>query len=458
MAGLAVPTFSFGGGAQARTPQEAARLRQTTAALMARMSTPQNVGQGLGAIGNALVVNALNDRAAAGETAGQAHAADLLKTLQAGTPSQADLVGAVSDPWVAANPGESAVAQALLQRQMDASDPDSILKRQYTQAQIDALKAKPAQPLINAGSGSIYDPNTQTWISEPTSTASGAGQAAPVTFTDAGVPNPDEQAAFLKSLDPDTAALVKGIADYQLDPTKTTSMRSDQRQKMIALVQQYDPTFDMSQYGARAQAKKAYTTGQQGQTITSANTVIGHLANLADDASKLGNGDFMPLNAVSNAVKGAFSNADLSKFNSDKKAVASELAKFFKGTGATDLTTTEEWQGIFDQNTGPGALKAVVQNVVANLMKSRLDEMRSQYTAAMGKPADFKFITPETESVLKKLGLKASDLDPGASDAASPPDAGAGAGDQQDYPEGTVIEDGTGKRLVLKGGQWVPVQ
>lgn len=143
MAGLSVPTFSFGGGAQARTPQEAARLRETTAALMARMSTPQNVGQGLGALGNAFVVRALNDRALAGETAGQAHAAELLKTLQGGSPSQADLVGAVSDPWVAQNAGESAVAQMLLQRQMASSDPGNQLDMQYKQAQIDALKAKP---------------------------------------------------------------------------------------------------------------------------------------------------------------------------------------------------------------------------------------------------------------------------------------------------------------------------
>lgn len=146
MAGFAVPTFSFGGGAEAKTPQEAARLRQTTAALMARMSAPQNVGQGLSALGNAFVVRALNDRAAAGEDAGQAHAADLLKTLQGGSPSQADLVGAVSDPWVAANPGESAVAQTLLQRGMQQSDPAYQLDLETKRAQLDALKAKPVGP------------------------------------------------------------------------------------------------------------------------------------------------------------------------------------------------------------------------------------------------------------------------------------------------------------------------
>jgi hypothetical protein len=278
--------------------------------------------------------------------------------------------------------------------------------------------------LINAGGGQLYDPNTKTWISAPADTASGTSSLPVVSFNDTGVPDPTQQDAFLQSLDPSTAALVKGVANYQLDPTKVTTLRGDQRQKFIGLVQQYDPTFDMSQYGARAQAKKAYTTGPQGQTITSANTVIGHLANLAADAQKLGNGDFAPLNAVVNAGKNAMSNADLAKFNSDKMAVASELAKFFKGTGATDLTTTQEWQSIFDQNAGQGALKSVVQNVIGNLMKSRLDEMRSQYTAAMGKPADFKFITPETEKVLEKLGIKASDLDPAitpAPDGDKPP-------------------------------------
>lgn len=278
----------------------------------------------------------------------------------------------------------------------------------------------------------LFDPVTkQPVFTAPATAGDSAGvdaAALPVVqLVQNGAPDTDQQKAFYDALgDPGKAALLKQVIDYRAPIDKVTSMRGGERQAFAALAAQADPTFDMTQYTARAKARQAYTTGQQGQTITSANTVIGHLSNLADDAGKLGNGDFVPLNAVSNAWKGATSNPDLSKFNSDKMAVASELAKFFKGTGATDLTTTTEWQGIFDQNTGPGALKAVVQNVIGNLMKSRLDEMRSQFSSVMGKPSDFRFITPETDSVLKKLGIDTSAIDPTFGGQITTPGGGGG--------------------------------
>lgn len=142
---LSVPTFSFGGGAQAKTPQEAARLRQTTAALMARMSTPKDVGEGLGAIGNAFVVRALNDRASAGEVAGQAEAAKLAAGLSDGA-DMAELQSVLANPWAAENPGTSLVAQTLFKRNLDQSDPANQLDMQYKQAQLAALQApKPAE-------------------------------------------------------------------------------------------------------------------------------------------------------------------------------------------------------------------------------------------------------------------------------------------------------------------------
>lgn len=258
-----------------------------------------------------------------------------------------------------------------------------------------------------------------------------------------GRPDPTQQSQFFSALPPDQASLIKQVINYQIDPLRSTSVRGNERQQLVTLAGMADPTYDQTQFNARAAARKAYTTGQQGQTITSANTVIGHLANLDGDIEKLNNSNFAPLNAALNAGKGALSDPNLAVFNTNRQAVASELAKFFKGTGATDLTTTQEWLARLDPNMGPDALHQTVQDIVGNLMKSRLDEMRSQYGAALGKPADFKFITPETATALKKLGVDPSSLDPNS-------------GDSSPYQEGqTATNPTTGEKITFTGGKWV---
>lgn len=141
----AIPSFIFGQGTPAKTPQEAARNRATYEAIVARMgSAPKNVGEGLSTLGNAFVARALNDRAAQGEAIGLQQAKDAFAKLGPNA-TEADIMAAESNPWVQANPGMSAVAQTLLKRQMDASDPANQLDMQYKRAQIAALQAKPSQ-------------------------------------------------------------------------------------------------------------------------------------------------------------------------------------------------------------------------------------------------------------------------------------------------------------------------
>lgn len=274
-----------------------------------------------------------------------------------------------------------------------------------------------------------------------TNTPSGTSDTSnlPIVQVDArGKPDPAMQEDFLKQLSPQDASLVKQITDYKAPLEKVSQLRGGERSRLAALAAQYDPTFDMTLYNARARARIAYSTGQQGQTITSANTVIGHLNNLANDADKLGNTDLTAWNSMSNWVKSQASNKELATFMSDRKAVASELAKFFKGTGATDMTTTEEWLQQFDANTGAGAQRAVVNNIISNLMKSRLDEMASQFNAVMGRPEDFSFLSPETVKVLTDMGIDPSKLDPTVGGqlqspaypppaSGTPPAAGSGA-------------------------------
>jgi hypothetical protein len=139
-----IPSFIFGGNAPAKTPQEAARNRAVYEQIAARLGTaPQNVGQGLSAVGQAFLGRAMMDRANAGEEAGRASAAKLASGLADGA-DMAELQGVLADPWAMESPGTSLVAQTLLKRNMDQSDPGYQADLAYKQAQTAALQAKPA--------------------------------------------------------------------------------------------------------------------------------------------------------------------------------------------------------------------------------------------------------------------------------------------------------------------------
>jgi len=405
---MASAPFMWGAGGQAYSPDQIERARKVAEALQAVQPHPKTMFEGIQSAIGQIGGEAQQLRADAEEKLARDAYGTQFSAL-GDNPSRASLEAAAGSPW--ANPGQQAVVSALLSQNLDNSNPDTILKREYTQAQIDALKNKDTtQPLINSGNGQIYDPNTKTWLSPPNEGPAGIDQPV-VSFGADGLPDPQAQDAFLKSIpDPKYAAVVKKVANYEFDPTKITTLRGDQRLQLIKDAAAYDPTFDGTQFGVRQKVRNAYTVGMQGQTITSANTVIGHLAAFNEKVKKLGNGDFVPLNQVGNLIKQGTSDPTLALLMTDRQAVASELAKFFKGTGATDLTTTEEWLKRLDPNMGSTAMQANVKEIIENLMKSRLDEMGSQYSAAMGKPYNFAFLSPETAKVLTNLGIDPSEL------------------------------------------------
>lgn len=243
------------------------------------------------------------------------------------------------------------------------------------------------------------------------------GMAVPdlpmVSLDEKGLPAKDQQQAFLDALDPQTQAIVKGVANYEMDITKVTTLKGDQRQRLAQLVKQYDPTFDMTQYAARAAMRKSITSGNYATALNSANTLIGHMDTLKAAAAELHNqgGLLTPWNQVANAYKNATGDPAITKFNEAKQAVASELAKVFKGTGVPAEKEIEEWKSSFDAAQSPEQIKAAIDQGI-ELLKSRIDTVQTQYKSTMGHPADFSFLTPHARQVLVDLGYDPSYLDP----------------------------------------------
>ncbi len=280
------------------------------------------------------------------------------------------------------------------------------------------------------------DPNSQT-VTPYTPAGGGAvGQELPgVSLGADGLPDPAAQKAFLDSIpDTGTRKLVQGLANYEIDPTKTFSLKGNHRERAVALAKQYDPTYDQTQFGARSAMRKSMTSGPYSQVLNATNQVIQHIDALNTAYDGLNNTSYPAWNAVSNAAATETGNEKIQKakgeFDTSADAVASELAKVFKGTGASSEQEVLEWRQNLSPNMPPAQFKASLNTLIGKLLASRLDTLNAQFKASMGTPADFRTLTPHTKEVLSKFGI---DLGSGALGDTAVPDR-AQAAPQQGGP------------------------
>lgn len=226
-----------------------------------------------------------------------------------------------------------------------------------------------------------------------------------------GTPDKQAQAQFLKGLDPAVGTIVQQVANYEADPSKVASLRGNQRTMIDALAKMYNPTYDASNYAARAAYLKNIKSGTYAQNINSANVTIDHLNQLAGNATDLQNTNFPMWNSIANTFKTETGNSATTNFDVNAKAAGDELAKFFKGTGATDVGSIEQWHSSLSKDASPEQQKGAVDTAIG-LLKSRLDVLRQQYEQNMGQPAPYsQFLYPDTVKTLVRMGYDPDTLE-----------------------------------------------
>jgi hypothetical protein len=216
----------------------------------------------------------------------------------------------------------------------------------------------------------------------------------------AGAPSgPD----VLKALAPNIATQVQGIAEGRIPLPSGAALRSPYWQQMIGAVSQYDPTFDVANSHTRVATRKDFTSGKAAQNITSLNTAIGHMGELAQNIDALHNGSFTPLNSIANAVKDATGQPSVNNFNIVRNAVGDELTRVFRGTGGTGAEV-ESWKNTMSAAKSPQQLhQALTQGV--DLLNSRLEALGAQYDQGMGTSGSgIKLLTPKAQATLAALG------------------------------------------------------
>lgn len=374
--------------------------------------------------------------------------------------------GGLSGVQAYANQKKAAAAQALSDKEMalkergvelDAKRLDQQAKDAAARLALESRRVAFAEGQGSSPLGKLEADYKRGLISDDDYKAAKAGlvtsaatEGIPtVPLDDQGRPNVDAQKAFLETLDPSTAALVKGIADYQLDIPKVTSMRGGERERIAKIVQMFDPTFDMSQYAARAAMKKSITSGNYSSAINASNLVIQHLDEVRKAADKLDNGWFTPGNELRNLFLTKGGDPRLKDFKVAADAAGSELARVFKGTGSTSEGEIKEWRENLNAADSPEQIKAAI-NQATKLLFSRLDTIKTQYKSAMGKPGDFTILTPHSAEILKGYGIDPTTVDPTFKSAVG------GGGDQPPMPGARKAQDGNWY-VANPGGGWSKV-
>jgi hypothetical protein len=233
-----------------------------------------------------------------------------------------------------------------------------------------------------------------------------------VSMTADDVPDPTAQAQFLASLSPQTAAQVKGVADYTIPlssfPTRLTSGGTGfTQQQMAALVSQYDPTYDAKQYATRQALQTNFTSGTYSQNINSLNTAIGHLVDLYSNGQGLSNTSIPALNAVKNSIESNLGSGNIQNATLNINASVGELASTFKGAGATDAEIAN--LGTIDHNSSPSQINSYIEGAT-QLLASRLDALQQTYTAGMGKAPTQSFLSSSATAGLLQLQQDGLDI------------------------------------------------
>ncbi len=265
----------------------------------------------------------------------------------------------------------------------------------------------------------------------------------PIVTTDPnGKVNAASQEAFLASLPPMTATTVRSLIDYTGNPTNLSTRSigggQSQRQIMMALAHQADPTFDESQYGARSKFNTSWTGGGLASSNNAINTAMQHLDELQKAATGLKNavagGVFTKkYNSVANYIADNEGKPEVKQYELAANLVASEMAKAYKNginsNAAPSGEEISEQRKILDNSVTPEQADGVISTAV-NLLNDKVTVNSDQYFQTMGRTAP-RILLPSTVDKLNNMKDKGLNLnvqglyftDPVAYASASPENA-----------------------------------
>lgn len=217
---------------------------------------------------------------------------------------------------------------------------------------------------------------------------------------------------FAKTLPTGEVALVKKLANYEIDP-KTLSTKGGHREDLLKKVSQYDPAFDQKKYNTIYNAVNKFATGKQGDTVRSFNVGIAHLGTLEGLIGALNNGDVQAFNRISNIVKNQIGVEAPGNFDTARDLVGKEIVKAVVGAGG-GVEERREAADKISAAKSPKQLMGVIKTY-KELMSGQVKGLQKQYEDSTGLKNFESKLMPETiqQLNLHEKGLSVGDVKKG---------------------------------------------
>lgn len=230
--------------------------------------------------------------------------------------------------------------------------------------------------------------------------------------------------AYLNTLPKPTADFLRAIVDLRADPVKFASMRTGERTMLGKMVLQVDPSFDFADYPNRFKLRQQLTSTNSPKLKL--NTTIHHVEDLLHSIDAVGNRGSRTWNKITNAASEEFGKGSVRQFGIDATAVASEAAKFFKGTASPSTTEIDEWLHNLQLNDSPEQQRTAAREIV-KLLGGQLSALGTMMERAK-LPKDEPLLDNKSRNVLKKLGVDPDEFEKAAGmDTSSVPSGASSA-------------------------------
>lgn len=181
-----------------------------------------------------------------------------------------------------------------------------------------------------------------------------------------------------------TESLVDMIGNYKASPTILSRLMA-KHPEILAKVQQKYPDWSQSQYN---EANKAITdlapSGTTGKLLTSYNTFVRHAGDMWDAIDELKNSGYQDWNKPMNWLAQHTGDPRVQAFMAKMQPVQKEFQSFLIGGHALYEDDRKDAKALFDENSSPAAMRAVLQSL-AHTGGARLSEMNNSFHRATGR-------------------------------------------------------------------------
>jgi hypothetical protein len=199
-------------------------------------------------------------------------------------------------------------------------------------------------------------------------------------------------------------SLVDMARQYEMSPKDMASMRTNDRQKMIAALHAADPTWDIKVYAARYKTSQEFTPeAKGGLAVQSLNTFAGHTAEANSLISTLQNKNSPLLNRPLNKIKEALGSDKIGAYKTSLLASRKEYINFLNNQHAESEIDNKEMDRLISEDTTPANAQAILRQM-AKTVAIRARSMNSVYRTTMGKDIP-DLLDPDTQQALKNWGI-----------------------------------------------------